>query len=338
MISGDKPGLVVLLGTGGTIAGVSTHGDDRAYQAAQLGVEQLVSAVQPLAGLPLETRQVAQVDSKDMGWPVWRALLQALQTQLARPEVAGVVVTHGTDTLEETALLLHLLLPPLKPVVLTAAMRPATSQEADGPANLLDAVRLACGGSASWPCSMSGAAGGVAVMLAGRLWAACDLRKAHSWHIDAFDGGGALPLARTIEGVLTATGRDWPPSRGWLNASLLALTALPRVEMVTSHADADGALVDALLASSRPAGIVVACTGNGTLHEGLQAALERAQAQGVAIWRSTRVAQGGVGAKPQDRWPAAGSLTPAQARVALSLALAVRPDLATQPWEHWPAT
>ncbi len=336
MISGDKRGLVVVLGTGGTIAGVSTQGDDRAYQAAQLGVEQLVSAVPALAGLPLETLQVDQVDSKDMGWPVWRALLQTLQTQLARPEVAGVVVTHGTDTLEETALLLHLLLPPLKPVVLTAAMRPATSQEADGPANLLDAVRVA-GARSALLASAPGSAGGVAVMVEGRLWAASDLRKAHSWHIDAFDGGGALPLARMTQGVLTATERRWPPSLAWLNASLLALMALPRVEVVTSHADADGALVDALLSASRPAGIVVACTGHGTLHQGLQAALERAQAQGVAVWRSTRVAQGGVAATPQDRWPSAGALTPAQARVALSLALAVRPDLATQPWERWSA-
>lgn len=338
MNSRNRPGLVVVLGTGGTIAGVSDSGDDRAYRAAQLGVDRLVAAVPGLAAWPLEAHQVAQVDSKDMGWPVWRALLQALQTHLARPEVAGVVVTHGTDTLEETALLLHLLLPTLKPVVLTAAMRPATSPQADGPGNLLNAIRAASALAAA-PVATQDVAGQISVMMDGRLWAASDLRKVHSWHIDAFDGGGAPPLARVTEEGLVAWGepRHHSSSQGWLNDAVLALPALPRVEIVASHADADGVLVDALLARARPAGLVVACTGNGTLHQALYAALERAQAQGVAVWRSTRVSRGGVTCGPQDLWPSAGTLTPAQARLALSLALACRPDLARQPWARWPA-
>jgi L-asparaginase len=338
MNSRNRPGLVVVLGTGGTIAGVSDTGDDRAYQAAQLGVDRLVAAVPALAAWPLEAHQVAQIDSKDMGWPVWQALLQALQVHLGRPEVASVVVTHGTDTLEETALLLHLLLPPVKPVVLTAAMRPATSSQADGPANLLDAVRAASTLAAEH-VTKPDLAGLVSVMMDGRLWAASDLRKVHSWHIDAFDGGGSQPLARIDEeGALAWDDQHrWRPSQGWLRDAVPAVPALPRVEIVTSHADADGVLVDALLAHTPPAGLVVACTGNGTLHQGLQSALQRAQAQGVAVWRSTRVARGGVACGPQDPWPSAGRLTPAQARLALSLALAWQPDLARQAWERWPA-
>ncbi|RZI81393.1 MAG: asparaginase [Rubrivivax sp.] len=338
MNSEKKSGVVVVLGTGGTIAGVSDSGDDRAYRAAQLGVDQLVAAVPALAAWPLEAHQVAQIDSKDMAWPVWRALLQALQIHLARMDVAGIVVTHGTDTLEETALLLHLLLPPLKPVVLTAAMRPATSPQADGPANLLNAVRAASALAAK-PLATGGMAGLVSVMMAGHLWAASDLRKVHSRHIDAFDGGEAQALARVAEDGALAWSEQghWRPSQGWLSEALLALPALPRVEIVTSHADADGMLVDALLTHSRPAGLVVACTGNGTVHERLHEALERAHAQGVAVWRSTRAARGGVACGPQDFWPSAGTLTPAQARLALSLALARQPDLARQPWERWPA-
>ena len=321
--------VVVVLGTGGTIAGVSTGGDDRVYQAAQLGVDQLVAAVPALAGQTLEAHQVAQVDSKDMGWAVWRPLLEALVHHLARPVVAGVVVTHGTDTLEETAWLLHLLLQPCgKPVVLTAAMRPATSPQADGPANLADAVAVA-----RWAAARGRS--GVVATMGGQVWAGKAVRKSHSWHVDAFDGGGQAALAR-VEAADVRPGEagGWPAPLGWLTPALLALDALPRVEIITSHADADGAVVDALLAAAQagraaPAGLVIACTGHGTLHRGLREALSRAQAAGIAIWRSTRVARGGVEAKHGDEWPAAGTLTPAQARVALALTLALRPALLT---------
>ena len=138
---------IVLLGTGGTIAGAAASATDNVgYASAQRGVQALVAAVPALAAWPLEAEQVAQVDSKDMGPVVWGALLARLQAHLARPEVRGVVITHGTDTLEETAWLLHRCLPPavqVKPVVRTAAMRPATSLQADGPQNLLDAVTVA---------------------------------------------------------------------------------------------------------------------------------------------------------------------------------------------------
>jgi L-asparaginase len=108
------------------------------------------------------------------------------------------------------------------------------------------------------------------------------------------------------------------------------LEQLPRVEIITSHADADGALVDALLAAwpasdpQRLRGLVVACTGHGTWHRGLEPALLRARRAGVVVWRSSRVARGGVESKPGDTWPVAGRLTPAQARVALAITLALR--------------
>ena len=129
---------VVILGTGGTIAGTAEDAaDNLGYTAAQIGVDALVAAVRALAGLPLEAEQVAQIDSKDMGHRVWLALAQSVAHHLARAEVAGVVITHGTDTLEETAWFLQRVLAPAKPVVLTAAMRPASSAQADGPQNVL---------------------------------------------------------------------------------------------------------------------------------------------------------------------------------------------------------
>ena len=190
---------VVILGTGGTIAGTG-HDPSRAwvYQAAQLSVAQLVEAIPALQGVALEAVQVAQVDSKDVSWSVWRQLGQALAHHLAREEVAGVVITHGTDTLEETACMLHALHDGSKPVVLTAAMRPATAPDADGPLNLCAAVAVV---QEAARCHQ----GGVVAVLQGRVWAGLQVRKAHSHALDAFDGGGAPPLSHLPAGPLT-----WP--------------------------------------------------------------------------------------------------------------------------------
>jgi L-asparaginase len=324
--------MVAILGTGGTIAGVSSSGDDRHYQAAQLSVADLVAAVPALAQVPLRAQQVAQVDSKDMGWPVWRELLRAVQGQLDDPQVGAVVITHGTDTLEETSLLLHLLLAPKKPVVLVAAMRPATSAQADGPGNLRNAVRVA-----QWAAGQG--LGGVVVVMHGRVWAGMDVRKTHSWAIDAFDGGLAAPLMTLDEAPAvwdiadTTVSLPWPAGLGWGGPQASWPGALPAVALITSHGDVDGMLVDVWRAATTGdrRGLVVAGTGHGTLHQSLEAALWRARADGVVVWRSTRVARGGIlsdhGAA--ETWPSCGALTPAQARLALALALQWRGPQAT---------
>ena len=302
---------VLILGTGGTIAGTASDpGRSWAYQAAQLSVEQLVAAVPELAAVSLATQQVAQIDSKDMGWSTWQALGRAIEAALLDDAVSAIVVTHGTDTLEETACLLHALHDGSKPIVLTAAMRPATAPDADGPANLLQAVRVAQSAAHRHE-------GGVVAALAGSIWSARDVRKAHSHATDAFDGGGAEALDES---------NPWPQpeARGW--QGLLRNERLPKVEVITSHADADGWLVDAALGHARAVGVrldglVVACTGHGTIHQGLEAALQRARDAGVTVWRGSRVARGGVQPRDGDALPAAGNWTPAQARVRLVLEL-----------------
>ncbi len=301
---------VLILGTGGTIAGTACDpGRSWAYRAAQLSVEQLVSAVPELASFALSTQQVAQIDSKDMDWATWQALGQALEGAMADEAASAIVITHGTDTLEETACLLHALHDGRKPIVLTAAMRPATAPDADGPGNLAQAVRVA-------QVAAQRGEGGVVAALAGQIWSARDVRKAHSHAIDAFDGGGAEPLNELT---------PWPQPEacGWL---WLQNPNPPRVEIVTSHADADGWLVDAALAHAQASGqrldgLIVACTGHGTVHEKLEAAMQRARDAGTVVWRSSRVARGGVQPRDGDAWPAAGNWTPAQARVRLLLDL-----------------
>jgi L-asparaginase len=300
---------VVILGTGGTIAGTAASATDAlGYAAAQLGVAQLVAAVPALADADLDCEQVAQLDSKDMDFAAWQRLAARCAHHLDRADVAGVVVTHGTDTLEETAYFLHRVLGPHKPLVLTAAMRPATSLQADGPGNLCDAVTLARQASAH----------GVLVALAGRVWSGAEVRKVHTHRLDAFDAGDAGPLAAIEDGAV----RWWRavPAVRALGLAHVARDAAswPRVEIVLNHAGADGRLVDALVATGVQ-GIVAAGTGNGTLHHSLEAALLRAQAQGVRVLRASRCAAGPVlGAAAL---PSAGPLSAVQARVALLLDL-----------------
>jgi L-asparaginase len=295
---------IVILGTGGTIAGRAARADDVVgYRAAELSVQDLIAAVPPLAGRPLEAEPVAQLDSKDMGFATWQALARRAAFHLARPEVAGVVVTHGTDTLEETAWFLQRVLAPAdKPLVLTAAMRPASALSADGPQNLLDAVTLA---------AEPGAAG-VLVVLAGQVHAAADVRKQHTLRSEAFSSGDAGPVALLRDGRVRRL-RDWP------HGEALGLAAIERdpsrwpwVAVVANHAGADGREVRALVAAGVE-GFAVAGTGNGTLAAPLEAAL---QASGKPWLRCSRCAFGPVIAAG-----AADERSPWQARVDLLLEL-----------------
>jgi L-asparaginase len=310
------PAIVVILGTGGTIAGTSeVPGDNVGYRAAQLGVQQLVDAVPGLRDASLEAEQVAQVDSKDMDFAIWLALARRLEFHLGRDEVAGVVVTHGTDTLEETAYFLQRVLAPRKPVVLTAAMRPATALLRDGPQNLLDAVGVA----------RVGGARGVVAVLAGAAHSALELRKVHSYRLDAFGSGDAGVLGRIEEGRLRQL-RDWPDGTPIGISRLREDPALwPAVEIITGHAGSSGRLVQAALAQGVQ-GLILAGPGNGSVHRALDAALNLAQARGVLVWRCTRCAAGPVFDEPGVPFPSAGTLTPVQARIEMMLGLMAPPN------------
>lgn len=309
---------VVVLGTGGTISGrAALAGDNVGYRAGEVAVSDLVAGIPVPPAAAVESEQVAQIDSKDMGPQVWRVLLARLRHHLARPEVCGIVVTHGTDTLEETAYLLQRVLNPAKPVVLACAMRPATALVPDGPQNLADALVVA---------AEPGARGVVAVC-AGTIHAGLDVQKVHTYRVDAFSSGDAGALGVVEEGRCVRW-RAWPDTvdvlqTRWLDR-LLAPEPWPRVEWITSHAGTDGGWLRAWLVQPesgwRPDGLLVAGTGNGTLHADLLDCLLAAQARGVRVWRTTRcvegrVLPGGDGAIPSVALP------PAKARLALILDL-----------------
>lgn len=296
-----RPPRVLILGTGGTIAGVADpEAAGIGYRAATLSIEELVKAVPALADYDIETRQVAQVDSKDMTFAIWTELHREVIGGLKDSQLDGIVITHGTDTLEETAYFLARTLVAAKPVVLTAAMRPATALSADGPQNLLDAVRLAA----------DPAAAGVRVCVHEQVFPGYALRKRHPYALNAFSS--SRELSSTMEGG----GYTLPAA---LPEPLVFEPDLPWawVETVWSGAGQNGRSVDALV-SAGVQGLVVAATGNGTLADPLLDALRRAQKVGVEVLVVTRCAEGHIVGQPEHGLPCLGVTVP-QARVELLL-------------------
>ena len=316
-----QPKNIVILGTGGTIAGKATSaGDNIGYTAAQIGVAELVTAIAAIAASSdLLTEQVAQIDSKDMTFAVWVHLAERVHHFVSRDDVAGVVITHGTDTLEETAYFLQAVLDPVKPVVLTCAMRPATSLAPDGPQNVMDALAVA---------RHTGARGVMAVC-AGVVHSALDVQKVHPYQLNAFSSGDSGPVAYVEEGVLRIL-RNWPlGQQKWTLPAIELIATLaqavsgetwPSVEVVMSYAGANGAVVDALCTAG-VRGLVVAATGNGTLHHDLEVALLKAQSQGVNVIRATRCVNGRVLPKPNEALTDSNGLSPVKARIELMLRL-----------------
>jgi len=326
---------IVVLGTGGTIAGLAMQAHDNvAYRAAQRDIGQLLQDL-PLQGLPahaLVAEQVAQLDSKDMTVAAWSALALRCHFWLDDPTVAGIVVTHGTDTLEETAFFLHHLLARTggcrKPLVLTGAMRPASAQAPDGPQNLRDALAVAADRRAA----------GVSVVFAGMVHGPRAVHKLHPYRLNAFSSGesglrgvveegrlrpiDALPWSSNDAHAGADPDRQWLAWRLWMQPDQV----WPRVEIVVSHAGVDGQLVEALLvgaeAQGRPVrGIVVAASGNGSVHASLETALLRAQGMGIAVQRASRCMGSAMVPNPAASLPDAAGLSPVKSRIALMLDL-----------------
>ncbi len=296
-MNAKKTKKIVVLATGGTIAGLASDAaKPQNYTAGQVAVADLLQCVVHEA-VELLSEQAAQIDSKDMSFAVWQSLLARGSQWLAQDDVQGVGITHGTDTLEETAYFLQTVLQPTKPVAMTCAMLPANAPDSDGPANLKDAL--------AWV--QQPAASGVSVVCAGQVHAGNAVQKSHSHQRNPFTSqiGVTHPAALRVPSL----------------TQVLACTHWPRVELVFNHAGADGRLVRALMAHDAPQGWVVAGTGNGTLHHDLEAALQDAQKQGAQVLRASRCAQGGVQSREVDVLPHAGGLTAVQARVAMLMHL-----------------
>ena len=310
---------IVVLGMGGTIAGVACDPQKpKEYKAGALGVADLIGGLGMSHIVQIDVQNVAQINSKDMQVPHWQALLSAVQTANQDPQTRAVVITHGTDTLEETACLLEVMGPWSKPVVLTCAMLPANAPDADGPGNLKDALNWASFSNHSE----------VFVVCAGKVHLSQDVQKITTEDVDAFTSGPQGCFA-SKQGEQWEIHRQVPDRMTLKQPSLafaLAQAKWPRVEMVTNHALNDGAVVRALLATSASedtplAGIVLAGTGIGTASAELENALQKALNLGVRVWLSSRCIFGLAHAQKDTQWGDITHLSAAKARTALCLSL-----------------
>ena len=310
--------VVVVLATGGTIAGAAPSDVQAGYASARLDVEQLLRAVPEAQSLAeLVGEQVASIGSQDMDDEVWLKLARRVNEAAADPAVAGLVIPHGTDTIEETGYFLNLVVKTGKPVVMTASMRPATALSADGPLNFYNAVAVAA--------SPEAAGRGVLVVANDWIHGAQALIKTSTTAVQTF-----LSPLRGLVGEVSygeAAFYNRPHARHTLASefSIDGVTALPRVDVLYAHAGMPGDLVDAAVAAGAR-GIVVAGVGNGNMTRGALEALARAARQGVVCVRASRVTSGSVGRNVEvddDRLGLVASeeLNPAKSRVLLKLAL-----------------
>ena len=311
------PGIVVLA-TGGTIAGAASTNVQAGYSSGQLGVDQLINAVPEAKKIAkLRGEQISNIGSQDMNDEVWLKLANRVNALVAQADVAGVVITHGTDTIEETAYFLNLVVKSRKPVVLTAAMRPATALSADGPLNFFNAVAVAADKNA--------AGRGVLVVVNDWIHDAESLTKTSTTAVQTF----MSPLEGLIGTVAYGKPEFYRGPIGKNTAtsefSLQGVTALPRVDIIMAHENMDGALINAAVAAGAK-GIVIAGVGNGNLTKPAVDALAAVAKKGVICVRASRVVTGRVGRNVEledDKLGFVASLdkNPQKARVLLRLAL-----------------
>jgi L-asparaginase len=312
---------IVVLATGGTIAGVAQDiSKPFSYVSGQLSVNQLTQRLDP-RGITLVQEQVSNIDSKDMQFTHWQALIQRCHYWLNQDDVLGLVVTHGTDTLEETAFFLQAVLTPTKPLAITCAMFPANVPQSDGPENLQDSLDWVL----ETPCT------GVYLVCANEVHFGIGVQKIYSDRSNAF-------ISRNEESLVATTVAS---QLGWTMPSVnqvLNTKRWPRVELLYNHTGADGQLVRNLLQANTPAlsqanpsstdsqdspleGLVVAGTGSGTLSQDLETALLEASQSGVMVARTSRCAFGHADQDTHPEIAALHHLSPVQGRVAMILGL-----------------
>ena len=315
---------IVILATGGTIAGAQPKEGGPAYKSGTLSVEALVKATPGLDALAVITsEQIASIASQDMNDFVWFKLARRTNQLLASPNVDGIVVTHGTDTLEETGYFLDLVLKSGKPVVLVGSMRPATSLSADGPLNLYNAAAVAADAAARGR--------GVLVVLNDEVHAARDVQKTNSTAVQTFLSPNRGKLGQVYYGKVRYFNVRATRHTITSEFSLDGLEALPRVDIVYAYEGVDGTMVRAAVAAGAK-GIVLAGVGDGNAAKDMIDALAEATRKGIVVVRSTRVGSGIVRPNIELDDDALGfavalELNPQKARVLLRMALTKTGDI-----------
>jgi L-asparaginase len=309
---------IVILATGGTIAGSAESKTSVGYTSGAVTVDVLISAVPTLKDIARITgEQIASIGSQDMSDSVWLKLANRANEILAADTVDGIVVTHGTDTMEETAYFLQLTVKSAKPVVLTGSMRPSTALSADGPLNIFNAVAIA-----GDPASRGR---GVLVAVNDDIHSGREITKMNTTDVQTFESPEYGLLGTTLYGKQSYFRGPYRKNTTASEFSVAGAKVLPRVDVIYAHADMSADLIDAAVKLGAK-GIVVAGVGDGNMTSKALEALGRAAKAGVVCVRSTRLPTGHTWRNSevnddQYGFVAAGELLPAKARVLLKLAL-----------------
>jgi len=314
---GKKPN-VVILATGGTIAGAGATGTQSAYQSGAVTIDAMLAAVPGITDLAnIKGEQISNVGSQDMTFDILLTVAKRINELLATNDVDGIVVTHGTDTMEESAYFLNLVVKSDKPVVMVGSMRPSTALSADGPLNLYNAVGVAIDPQAKGR--------GVLVVMNDHIHGAHSLTKISTTDVQTF----VSPL-RGLVGVSSYGKNDWYNNPTWKHTTgsefdISHVTALPRVDIIFADEDMSPDLIDAAV-STGAKGIVIAGVGNGNMNKAAVAAAAQAVKKGVVVVRSSRVATGLVGRNVELKddelgFIASNELNPQKSRILLTLAL-----------------
>ena len=317
LAQGSKPNVVVLA-TGGTIAGAAATGAQSSYTSGKVTIDDMLNSVPGIRDLAnLTGEQVANVGSQDMTFEIMLKLAKRINELLATNHADGVVVTHGTDTLEETAFFLNLTVKSDKPVVIVGSMRPSTAISADGPLNLYDAVAVAADPQAKGR--------GVLVVMNDQIQGAHSLTKTSTTAVQTF-----MSPVRGVVGISAYGKNDFYNNPTWKHTTssefdVSDVTKLPRVDIIYADADMPSDLIDCSVRNGAK-GIVIAGVGNGNMNKASLDAAQRAVKQGVVVVRSSRVVTGTVGRNVEVKddelgFIASDELNPQKSRILLSLAL-----------------
>ena len=327
LVAGAAPGVgaqekklpnVVILATGGTIAGAAATGTQSGYTSGAVTIDAMLQAVPGIKDLAnVKGEQISNVGSQDMSFDIMLKLANRINELAPTSGVDGFVITHGTDTMEETAYFLNLVVKTDKPVVLVGSMRPSTAVSADGPLNLYNGVGVAVDPKARGR--------GVLLVMNDWIHAAHSLTKTSTTSVQTF----MSPL-RGLVGVAAYGKNDYYSTPPWKHTtksefSAAGVTKLPRVDIIYACADMSPDLIDSAAANGAK-GIVIAGVGNGNMNKASLDAAARVAKKGVVVVRSSRVATGNVGRNVEVSDDELGliasdELNPQKARILLALAL-----------------
>jgi len=316
---------IIVLSTGGTIAGQQPNTDRAGYLPAKIPIDTLLKNIPSINQKAIvRGEQIASIGSYDMTIEIWLTLAKRINEIFAKNEADGIVITHGTDTQEETAYFLNLVVQSDKPVVLTGAMRPATAISGDGPKNLYDAIIVAA--------DVNSKGKGVLVCFNENVYDAKNVVKINTTNVNAFASPNAGSIGQVYDGKVSYNTPSFNSRSGFTPFDISKIDSLPTVEIVYAYAGASNVAINALINNHTP-GIIIAGSGNGSFDKAIRESVKTAVSKNIVVVRSSRVVSGKVTPQYTGAFDDAklgtivsDKLNPQKARILLMLALTITKD------------